>query len=243
MASTATRKYRNMKARLRPHGGVANPRDSYILSLRFAPCPVRESIAFHLFPTSGFAVLGPQVLAPIVPGRQRALLRHSPWPLARAWRCRATSLGLFACGAYTRPGRRAPGPVAIPALAAHMGRGAAVTVVARQGTAACWRKHSQTGFWRARWQRSLAAQGASTTAMRTRSWRQAPGAPPAPLRVSPSWMATTRQSRAVEVRAWGGGGTKGHYTRCGPRPWSRQALLKISDALQPNTGAAWGWLY
>jgi hypothetical protein len=27
--STATRKYRNMKARLRPHGGVANPRDSY----------------------------------------------------------------------------------------------------------------------------------------------------------------------------------------------------------------------
>ena len=28
-ASTATRKYRNMKARLRPHGGVANPRDSY----------------------------------------------------------------------------------------------------------------------------------------------------------------------------------------------------------------------
>ena len=28
-ASTATRKYRNMKARLRTHGGVANPRDSY----------------------------------------------------------------------------------------------------------------------------------------------------------------------------------------------------------------------
>ena len=37
-ASTATRKYRNMKARLRTHGGVANPRDSngYRCGLRLA---------------------------------------------------------------------------------------------------------------------------------------------------------------------------------------------------------------
>jgi hypothetical protein len=54
VASTATRKYRNMKARLRTHGGVANPRHSYgyVCGLRFAVCglPCARIHRFHFVP-------------------------------------------------------------------------------------------------------------------------------------------------------------------------------------------------
>ena len=47
--STATRKYRNMKARLRPHGGVANPRHSGAMAAVCA-LPCSRIHRFHLVP-------------------------------------------------------------------------------------------------------------------------------------------------------------------------------------------------